>query len=91
MAVSDSLTNSHFRALINCCFSDHHYVQLGKQVAWACVGMAWTFVVTYAIMFFINLIPGCHFRATEEAEIVGMDVSLLADDFGRSADNFAGG
>lgn len=53
--------------------------------------MAWTFVVTYAIMFFINLIPGCHFRATEEAEIVGMDVSLLAGDFGRSADNFAGG
>lgn len=53
--------------------------------------MAWTFVVTYAIMFFINLIPGCHFRATEEAEIVGMDVSFLADDFGRSADNFAGG
>ena len=24
-------------------------------------------------MFLINLIPGCHFRATEEAEIVGMD------------------
>jgi hypothetical protein len=23
----------------------------------------------------INLIPGCHFRATEEGEIVGMDVS----------------
>lgn len=24
-------------------------------------------------MFVINLIPGCHFRASEEAEIVGMD------------------
>ncbi|WVQ82370.1 hypothetical protein IAT38_004498 [Cryptococcus sp. DSM 104549] len=58
---------------------DHNYVQLGKQIAWACVGMAWTFVVTYAIMFFINLIPGCHFRATEEAEIVGMDEVELGE------------
>lgn len=50
-----------------------NWVQLGKQVAWVAVGTAWTFVVTYAIMFVINLIPGCKFRASEEAEIVGMD------------------
>lgn len=56
---------------------DHNWVQLGKQVAWACVGLSWTFVVTYAIMFVINLIPGCKFRATMEAEIVGMDVSAI--------------
>jgi Amt family ammonium transporter len=36
-------------------------------------------VVTYAIMFVINLIPGCHFRATEEAEIVGMDEIELGE------------
>lgn len=29
-------------------------------------------------MFVINLVPGLHFRASEEAEVVGMDVSLLA-------------
>ncbi|WVR06998.1 hypothetical protein IAU60_004037 [Kwoniella sp. DSM 27419] len=58
---------------------DHNYVQLGKQVAWACVGLGWTFVVTYAIMFVINLIPGCHFRSTEEAEIVGMDEVELGE------------
>lgn len=39
------------------------------------MGIAWTFVVTYAIMFVINLVPGLHFRASEEAEVVGMDVS----------------
>lgn len=50
-----------------------NWVQLGKQVAWAAVGFSWTFVVTLLIMFFINLIPGCKFRASEEAEIVGMD------------------
>lgn len=29
--------------------------------------------VTYAIMFVIDKIPGLHFRASEQAEIVGMD------------------
>jgi Amt family ammonium transporter len=55
--------------------SDGNWVQLGKQVAWIAVGVSWTFVVTYAIMFVINLVPGLHFRASEEAEVVGMDVS----------------
>jgi ammonia channel protein AmtB len=55
--------------------SDGNWIQLGKQVAWICVGVTWTFVVTYAIMFVINLVPGLHFRASEEAEVVGMDVS----------------
>ncbi|TYJ55702.1 hypothetical protein B9479_003608 [Cryptococcus floricola] len=58
---------------------DHNYVQLGKQLVWVVVGMGWTFVVTYAIMFVINLIPGCQFRATEEAEIVGMDEVELGE------------
>lgn len=52
---------------------DGNWVQLGKQTAWICVGVAWTFIVTYAIMFVINLVPGLHFRASEEAEVVGMD------------------
>lgn len=60
--------------------SDHNWVQLGKQVAWVAVGLSWVFVVTYAIMFVINLIPGCKFRASEEAEIVGMDVSAVLHD-----------
>lgn len=50
-----------------------NWIQFGKQVAWVAVGFGWTFVVTIAIMFVINLIPGCKFRASEEAEIVGMD------------------
>jgi len=52
---------------------DRYWVQLGKQVAWIAVGTTWTFVVTYAIMFVINLIPGLHFRADDEAQVVGMD------------------
>jgi len=52
---------------------DRNFAQLGKQVAWIAVGTAWTFVVTYAIMFLINLVPGLHFRADDEAQVVGMD------------------
>lgn len=58
---------------------DHNYIQLAKQLAWACVGLGYTFVVTLLIMFVINLIPGCHFRASEEAEIVGMDEVELGE------------
>ena len=58
---------------------DHHYVQLAKQLAWVAVCFAWTFGVTYAIMFVINFIPGCSFRSTEEAEIVGMDEVELGE------------
>jgi len=35
--------------------------------------------VTYAIMFVIDKIPGLHFRATEQAEIIGMDDSEHAE------------
>lgn len=67
---------------------DQNWKQMYKQIAvsitalcnillltlqWIAVSTAWIFTVTYAIMFVINLIPGCHFRSTEEAEIVGMD------------------
>ncbi|WRT66318.1 uncharacterized protein IL334_003273 [Kwoniella shivajii] len=58
---------------------DHNYIQFAKQIVWALVGLGYTFVVTYAIMFVINLIPGCHFRSTEEAEIVGMDEVELGE------------
>jgi hypothetical protein len=52
---------------------DGNFRQLGLQLAWVMVGLTWTFVVTYAIMFVIDKIPGLHFRADEEGEIVGMD------------------
>lgn len=32
-----------------------------------------TFVVSYILMFLINLIPGCKFRVDEEGEIIGVD------------------
>lgn len=35
--------------------------------------------MTYLIMFLINLVPGLKFRASEEAEIVGMDEVELGE------------
>lgn len=58
---------------------DQNWIQMGKQVAWVAVTCAWTFVITYVIMFAINLIPGCKFRSTDEAEIVGMDEIELGE------------
>ncbi|KAK4699001.1 ammonium transporter, Amt family, partial [Phenoliferia sp. Uapishka_3] len=52
---------------------DHNWIQVGYQFAWIAYCWGWTFVMTYIIMYIINIIPGCHFRASEEAEIVGMD------------------
>lgn len=66
-------------AVIDGGWMDRNWIQLPKQIAWIVASLAWTFGVTYAIMFVINLIPGCHFRATEEAEIVGMDEVELGE------------
>jgi len=66
-------------AVIDGGWLDGNWIQLAKQIAWIAVGSAWTFVMTYIIMFLINFIPGCKFRATEEAEIVGMDEVELGE------------
>lgn len=68
-----SVTNNDGYTVIPGGWLDGHWVQFAKQLAWAAVGFTWTFVVTYAIMFVINLVPGLHFRASDEAEVVGMD------------------
>lgn len=50
-----------------------NYRQLGLQMAGSFTIMAYTFVVTYAIIFVIDHIPGLKVRSTEEAEILGID------------------
>ncbi|GAA6018923.1 hypothetical protein JCM10207_009201 [Rhodosporidiobolus poonsookiae] len=52
---------------------NHHYVQLGWQLASAVTVIAYTAVVTYIILFIVDHIPGLKLRCTEESEIVGID------------------
>ncbi|KAG0655762.1 hypothetical protein C6P46_000724 [Rhodotorula mucilaginosa] len=58
---------------------DGNYVQVGWQLAYICAVWGWTFVVSYSLMFLINLIPGCKFRVDEEGEIIGVDEVELGE------------
>ncbi|KAK4050661.1 hypothetical protein OIV83_003387 [Microbotryomycetes sp. JL201] len=56
-----------------------NYVQLGWQLASACAVMSYTAVVTYILLFIIDHIPGLKLRADEDAEVLGMDETMLGE------------
>lgn len=59
---------------------DHHYYQLAQQIAWVFASTAWTAGVTFAIMLVLDHIPGIGpFRASETAEIIGVDEEQLGE------------
>ncbi|KAK0645037.1 Ammonium transporter MEP3 [Lasiodiplodia hormozganensis] len=58
---------------------DHQWVQLGKQVAYIVAVTAYAFVVSALIAVVIDKIPGLHLRASEEAELLGMDDDQLGE------------
>ncbi|TIB69675.1 ammonium transporter [Wallemia mellicola] len=58
---------------------NHNYILLGYQLADTVTVLAYSFVLTYTLLFLINLIPGCKFRASEEDEIIGMDLAELGE------------
>ena len=56
-----------------------HYIQLGYQLADSVSGFAYSFFGTCIILFVMNLIPGLSLRASEEAEIFGIDDHELGE------------
>ncbi|EGG01591.1 uncharacterized protein MELLADRAFT_24225, partial [Melampsora larici-populina 98AG31] len=58
---------------------DHNWKQLYKQLAWVIAGFAWSFIMTYILMYFINLLPHFQFRIDEEGEVVGTDVDQCGE------------
>lgn len=58
---------------------DGNYRQVGVQLAYICAVWGYVFFVSYLLMFLIDHIPGCHFRASEEGEIIGIDESDLGE------------
>ncbi|CAK7241462.1 MAG: ammonium transporter Amt1 [Sporothrix thermara] len=58
---------------------NHHWVQLGIQLADSISGGAYSFVGTSVILFILNMIPGLRLRASEEAEILGIDDSEIGE------------
>jgi ammonium transporter, Amt family len=58
---------------------NHHWVQLGYQLADSVSGAAYSFFGTCIILFIMNLIPGLSLRTTEEAEILGIDDAEIGE------------
>jgi Amt family ammonium transporter len=57
----------------------HNWKQLYMQFAYVVTCTAYAFVVSALIAFIINKIPGLHLRASEEAELLGMDDDQLGE------------
>ncbi|WPH00544.1 ammonium transporter-like protein [Acrodontium crateriforme] len=58
---------------------DHKWKQLYIQFAYIVAASAYSFVMSAIIAFAVNLIPGLHLRASEEAELLGMDDDQLGE------------
>ncbi|KAB5550801.1 ammonium transporter AmtB-like domain-containing protein [Coniochaeta sp. 2T2.1] len=58
---------------------NHHWVQLGYQLADSVAGFSYSFVMTCLILFLMNLVPGLSLRASAEEEDVGLDDAQLGE------------
>ncbi|KAI0966338.1 ammonium transporter MEP1 [Xylaria arbuscula] len=58
---------------------DHHYAQLYIQIAYIVATCAYSFVVSAILAKLIDMVPGLHLRASEEAELMGMDDDQLGE------------
>ncbi|KAL1922981.1 uncharacterized protein VTP21DRAFT_9357 [Calcarisporiella thermophila] len=58
---------------------DRNFIQLAYQLADATSGFAWSFVVTYVILFIMNRIPGLSLRIDPDKEGDGIDVAELGE------------
>ncbi|PWZ01689.1 putative high affinity ammonium transporter [Testicularia cyperi] len=59
---------------------NRNWVQLGYQVADSAAGFGWSFVVSMILLFAIDRIPGCHFRASEDDEMLGIDLAQVGEE-----------
>lgn len=57
----------------------HNWKQLYIQIAFIVAASAYCFVVSAIIAYAINAIPGLKLRASEEAELLGMDDDQLGE------------
>jgi len=60
-------------------FITHNYKQLYIQFTYVVAVTAYAFCVSAILAFIIDKIPGLHLRASEEAELLGMDDDQLGE------------
>ncbi|KAG6827600.1 hypothetical protein H0H92_011173 [Tricholoma furcatifolium] len=58
---------------------DHHWVQLGYQLADSVSGISYSFVMTTIILWIMHFIPGLSLRSNEETEILGVDDAEMGE------------
>jgi Amt family ammonium transporter len=58
---------------------DHHYIQLGYQLADSVAGLSYSFVMTTIILWVMHYIPGLSLRMSEESEILGTDDAEMGE------------
>lgn len=58
---------------------DRRFKQLYIQIAYILAAAGWSFVMSYIIALIINYIPGLHLRASDEAELMGLDDDQLGE------------
>lgn len=56
-----------------------NWIQVAHQLTDAVTGFSYSFGMTCIILFVMNMIPGLSLRATEEAEIVGIDEAEIGE------------
>ncbi|KAI9321516.1 ammonium transporter AmtB-like domain-containing protein [Dichotomocladium elegans] len=65
--------------VINGGWMDHNWVQLGHQLADCTAGAAWSFCLTYIILFVMDRIPGLSLRVDPEVELQGLDAAEIGE------------
>lgn len=58
---------------------DHQWRQLYVQIAYILAATGWAFCISWLLATGINYIPGLKLRASEEAELLGMDDDQLGE------------
>jgi ammonium transporter, Amt family len=58
---------------------NHHWIQVAYQLTDSITGGAYSFLGTCLILFIMNMIPGLNLRASEEAEILGIDDTEIGE------------
>ncbi|CAL8125811.1 unnamed protein product [Orchesella dallaii] len=58
---------------------DGNWIQLLKQLTGGCVGLVWSLVVTYVILWVMNKIPGLELRVDPNAARQGLDKTQIGE------------
>ena len=58
---------------------NHNWIQVAHQLTDAVTGFSYSFGMTCIILFIMNLTPGLSLRASEEAEIIGIDEAEIGE------------